>query len=380
MRACPGRLSALVLAALLAAPVSAQEGDADLEALRRAIEERRERVAVYEREARGLFRAIEAVDAAILEARREVDRIGREAEAAGRRLAAVEAESQGLEQRVARTRAALETRVVALYKEGALGPVRLVFADGTLRDRLGRIQAIQRMAEHDARLLEQLNEEETALRRAREEAALATRRRDEAQAALQARTRELEEERAAKRTLLARAREDRARERAVLAELEAAARALEETLARVREQSIAPAPEALLRGFAGLEGTLEAPVTGSVLRRFGKVIDAEFRTATFRKGVDFAVAVGDPVYGVADGYVRFAGWLGGYGRMLIIDHGEEYFTVFGHLDEIDVEVGERVAAGAPLGRAGDTGSLSGPRLYFEIRKGSQALDPARWLR
>ena len=359
---------------------AAEEPGSDLEALRRAIEERRERVGVYEREARGLFQAIQAADEAIKAARNEVAHITREAEAAARRLDVVEAESAGLEVRVASTRAALEKRVVALYKEGAMGPIRLVFADGTLRDRLGRIQAIQRMAEHDARLLVQLGEEESALDSARREAAEAVVRRDAARDALRARTQELEAERDAKRTLLARAREDRARERSVLSELEAAARALEETLARVREEPEPRAPEAPLHGFSRMEGRLDAPVTGAVLRRFGKVIDDEFRTATFLKGVDFAVEVGDPVYGVADGYVRFAGWLGGYGRMLIVDHGDEYFTVFGHLDRIDAEVGDRLARGEPIGAAGDTGSLSGPRLYFEIRKGSQALDPALWLR
>lgn len=371
----------LAVALLAAAGAAAVEPEgSDLEALRRAIEERRERVGVYEREARGLFQAIQATDEAIKAARNEVALIAREAEGAARRLEVVEAESAGLEARVAATRGALELRVVALYKEGAMGPVRLVFADGTLRDRLGRIQAIQRMAEHDARLLVQLADEEAALEQARLDAAAAVVRRDASHEALKARTDELEAERDAKRTLLARASEDRARERSVLAELEAAARALEETLTRVREQPETRAPEAPLHGFANLEGRLDAPVTGAVLRRFGKVIDDEFRTATFRKGVDFAVGVGDPVYGVADGYVRFAGWLGGYGRMLIVDHGDEYFTVFGHLDRIDVEVGERVARGVTIGAAGDTGSLSGARLYFEIRKGSQALDPARWLR
>ncbi len=58
---------------------------------------------------------------------------------------------------------------------------------------------------------------------------------------------------------------------------------------------------------------------------------------------------------------------------------DSYFTVSGHLSQIDVAVGERVSEGETIGSAGDTGSLSGPRLYFELRKGSEALDPADWL-
>ena len=65
---------------------------------------------------------------------------------------------------------------------------------------------------------------------------------------------------------------------------------------------------------------------------------------------------------------------------MILDHGDGYFTVSGHLEEIDVAVGDALASGDAIGRAGETGSLTGPRLYFEIRRGAEALDPAGWLR
>jgi septal ring factor EnvC (AmiA/AmiB activator) len=116
-----------------------------------------------------------------------------------------------------------------------------------------------------------------------------------------------------------------------------------------------------------------------VLRGFGRVLDAEYRTETFRKGVDFAADAGEPVRAVAPGEVRFAGWFRGYGRIVILDHGGGYFTVSGHLDQIEVEVGQQLAAGAEIGSVGETGSLSGPRLYFEIRRGAEPLDPALWL-
>jgi septal ring factor EnvC (AmiA/AmiB activator) len=131
--------------------------------------------------------------------------------------------------------------------------------------------------------------------------------------------------------------------------------------------------------FASLRGNLGAPVAAPVVQRFGRVAD-EFGTETFRKGVEFGARAGDPVAAVADGVVRFAGWFRGYGKIVILDHGESYFTVSGHLDEIAVSVGDALRAGERLGSVGDTGSLAGPRLYFEIRRAGQALDPAGWLR
>jgi septal ring factor EnvC (AmiA/AmiB activator) len=78
--------------------------------------------------------------------------------------------------------------------------------------------------------------------------------------------------------------------------------------------------------------------------------------------------------------VRFAGWFRGFGRIVILDHGDDYFSVSGHLSEMAVAVGDRVGRGAVIGAVGDTGSLSGPQLYFEIRRGGEALDPREWLR
>jgi septal ring factor EnvC (AmiA/AmiB activator) len=105
----------------------------------------------------------------------------------------------------------------------------------------------------------------------------------------------------------------------------------------------------------------------------------EFGTETFRKGVELGVPAGAPVSAVADGVVRFAGWFRGYGKIVIVDHGDTYFSVLGHLDEIAVSVGDAVRRGDRIGSSGDTGSLAGPRLYFEIRRAGQALDPEDWL-
>jgi murein DD-endopeptidase MepM/ murein hydrolase activator NlpD len=63
---------------------------------------------------------------------------------------------------------------------------------------------------------------------------------------------------------------------------------------------------------------------------------------------------------------------------VILDHGGQYFTVSGHLGDIDVKVGQRVRQGVKLGASGDTGSLTGPSLYFEIRQGREPLDPVEW--
>ena len=368
---------ALVLALGPAAPARAQDDD-ELGRLRRAIAERRERVARFEREERGLFEAIEAADAAARELAAALVRAEREAGGAERDALAREAELAEVKARLARTREVIARRAVALYKAGELGPVAVVFSAGSLRDRIARIQALQLLLDHDQKLLARFTDERNQLAPARSAAMRAGVHRNEAQAALLARRAEAEEERRARRALLEDVRRDRARERALLNELEEAARELEAKLEGLARTPAGPRPGAT--PFASLAGSLAPPVAGRVLRGFGRVLDAEYRTETFRKGVDFVVERGEPVYAVAAGEVRFAGWFAGYGRMVILDHGDGYFSVSGHLDEIGVVVGDVLASGDAVGRAGETGSLTGPRLYFEIRRGAEALDPAGWLR
>ncbi len=376
------RVRRLVCLALFAAvlpagaPLRAAEAD-ELAELQAAIEARRERLASYERRERGLFDTIEAVDEAARALRRETRRA--EARAQGALVARRELERRAAElaARLEATRGQLARRAVALYKAGDIGVLRWIFGPGSLANRVARVQALQLLLDQDQQLLQRAKREREQLEGARAAAAEATARHEQALARLRQRSAELEAERRTRRSLLRQVREDRARERALLNELELAARELEATLEGLRSASpVSPTA----RAFGALRGHLDPPVPGEVRRSFGRVVDEEYRTQTFRKGIDFAVSAGEPVYAVAAGVVRFADWFRGYGRLVILDHGDDYFTVSGHLDEIRVRVGDHVAAGDPIGTAGETGSLAGPLLYFEVRRGSEALDPAGWLR
>jgi len=379
-RRAPG-LAALLLLALAAAAARAERDprEVELEGLRRAIEQHRERVGRFERQERGLLETLEEMDQAVEALARDAARARREAADARAERERLSGQARDLEARLASTRRTLSKRAVALYKAGDLGPVAALFGAESLRDALERAALLQRLIDGDQALLRRFRREQAALAEAREGAERAARAREAALARVEARSREVDRERAARAAALASVRSDRRRARAALNELEAAARALEETLAHLQREAPGAPLQPGAAPFVSLRGALEPPVGAPLIARFGKVQD-EFGTEIFRKGVEFAARAGDPVLGVADGVVRFAGWFRGYGKIVIVDHGDAYFTVSGHLAEIAVSVGDAVRRGTPLGTAGDTGSLAGPRLYFEIRRGGEALDPAPWLR
>ncbi len=343
--------------------------------LQHASDARRKRLESFERREHGLLETLEGIDRSASDLSQEVSGAQERAREARQALELAERVAQEAAARQALTHRAMTARVVALYKAGAVGPVRAIFTASGPRELLARVYALQSLLERDAALVARYRKEGERLARAREEARAAAAERDRAAARLATGSRELGLELASKRDLLQQVRADRVRERAAIEELEAAAQALESTLDGLRQgPSRAPSVP-----FSSLRGRLPTPVAAPLAQRFGRVVDAEFRTETFRKGVDFAAQLGQSVHAVADGEVRFAGWFRGYGKLVIVDHGEQYFTVAGHLDEIRVQVGDSLRAGDVIGTAGETGSLGGALLYFEIRRGGEALDPSEWL-
>ncbi|HET7849166.1 MAG TPA: M23 family metallopeptidase [Pseudolabrys sp.] len=113
---------------------------------------------------------------------------------------------------------------------------------------------------------------------------------------------------------------------------------------------------------------------------FGMRMDPFVHQLAMHTGIDFRGALGDPARATAAGTVTVAGWQGGYGNMVEIDHGNGFSTRYGHLSEIDVNVGQKVRAGQVVGKIGSTGRSTGPHLHYETRVNDNAVDPQKFLR
>jgi murein DD-endopeptidase MepM/ murein hydrolase activator NlpD len=124
------------------------------------------------------------------------------------------------------------------------------------------------------------------------------------------------------------------------------------------------------------------PVMGEVdlSSGFGMRIDPFIRAPALHTGLDFRGDVGDPVRVTASGKVTVAGWFGGYGKMVEVDHGNGLATRYGHLSSIDAHVGQTVKPGQIVGRIGSTGRSTGPHLHYETRVDGEAVDPLKFLR
>ncbi|NLK87814.1 MAG: peptidoglycan DD-metalloendopeptidase family protein [Clostridiaceae bacterium] len=120
-------------------------------------------------------------------------------------------------------------------------------------------------------------------------------------------------------------------------------------------------------------GVFNWPSRGSITSRFGA------RWGEQHSGIDIAAPKGSPNKAADGGVVKFAGWSGNYGKLVIIDHENGYTTYYGHNNTIKVKVGQRVARGDVIGTVGETGRATGPHLHFEVRKNGVPVNPLKYI-
>lgn len=152
------------------------------------------------------------------------------------------------------------------------------------------------------------------------------------------------------------------------ARLAAAIRAAQAQAAQAQAAASAAPPVT-----GGGNGTLGWPVSGPVTSGFGP------RWGRMHEGIDIAVPTGTPVGAAAPGTVIYVGWLGGYGNLVVVDHGNGLSTAYAHNSSLLVGVGTAVGTGTTIALSGSTGNSSGPHVHFEVRVGGSAVDPLGYL-
>ncbi len=388
----------LVLTAPAAAPAQRRDGaeigekQRDLQQTQRRLKEERAKAAEARKREAGLLAELETIDKRLNEKRRQVAALDARVKKAQADISELQGDIARLQAQRAGQEDALGRRLRALYKLQAQGGVLPVLLSGD--DPV--VQAVQlrhltTLATVDARLIREyrVTSEGLADRKERFEG-----RRQELsalRAEAEGERAEADREAAKRRVLLARVRDERAYHDRMVGELSEATRRLEAFIKELQEKqrrlSKIPPPQRPRPGettpsvgFGALRGRLLWPADGRVVGEYGPQVNPRFGTKTFRNGIDIEAVEGTAIMAVYPGHVVFTGWFRGYGNLIIVDHGNEYYTLYAHAADIKVAEGEDVKQGQAIGTVGDTGSLQGPRLYFEVRYEGKPQDPAQWLR
>ena len=133
------------------------------------------------------------------------------------------------------------------------------------------------------------------------------------------------------------------------------------------------------KSFSSLKGQLSWPASGKVISKFGRKWNPVLKTTTNNTGIDIKGKPGTPISAVMGGIVTTITFIRGYGNIIIIDHGGDFFTIYSHVTKIQTNVDSEVQAGDILAYMGDSGSINGAKLHFEIWGKDQKLDPEKWL-
>lgn len=132
--------------------------------------------------------------------------------------------------------------------------------------------------------------------------------------------------------------------------------------------------------FIASENTsFQMPVSGRISSGFGTRFHPIDKKMKFHAGLDLAVPTGTRINSTADGVVKFAGWRGGYGNLIIIQHADGRESRYGHLSKIQVTEGEKISGGQQIALSGSTGKSTGPHLHFEIRENGEVVNPLKFL-
>jgi septal ring factor EnvC (AmiA/AmiB activator) len=297
---------------------------------------------------------------------------------ASARLQATSDRIAALEEAQARMRPALEARLVALYKQGRGGYARLLLSTPALRDFGRAYRMVSALADHDHQQMEEARRTLGDLRASR--AALGkTRAQLETRQAAAEHARQAAVRAAADRSALAdRIDGERDLNARLTGELQVAQQQLQTTLGEIASGATAVTVPVL--PLAPFRGALDWPVDGRVTAAFHSP-PAGSSAGFARDGIEIAAAEGTPVHAIHGGTVAFAGPFTGFGQLVILDHGNHDYSLYGNLASLadGLVKGTRVDRAQALGTTG-VAAAGPPALYFELQIDGRAVDPLQWLK
>lgn len=350
----------------------------ELDDLKKKLSEVRQEIKQLEKEKSGTLSRIEKIDEAINLSAEYIEKLTGQEYEEKIRVEELNREIARLESKMKFQKDELQERLVRLYKWTPFYRLEVLFSSKSIPEILSTSYYLQMLAKNDRKLFFEFKNDWAkylADKKMREDliAILESRRVEK-----EGEVAQLNRERQEKKEILDKMARQETEKKKVEKELKSAQRKLEDLIVSLRKQK--EKEERAARSYLETrKGKLPWPCKGSVGTKFGKVIHPKYNTTTKNNGIDILSTYGEQVYSVAQGKIVYAGKFMGYGNLILIDHQDGFYSLYGHLSEILVKVGEEVPAGRIIGRVGESGSLSGPMLHFELRKEGKPVDPLIYL-
>ena len=350
----------------------------------RQLEAAKSGLAAITRKEKGVLDAFNEAEEALDRVRQQVRETESELGTLNARIDDIRRRSAELEKKIRAGEAYAAKRLVALYKLNWLGRIQLLATAESFFDFINRKASLERILGQDEALLNALNDNKMTLETLLTQLNASKAEKRSLELTLKERAGKLSLRQGKRKTLLKAIRSEKALELAALRSLQEAARALETTLRHITPAAgsvgAQTAAQTREQPFIDTKGLLRWPVKGKIISFFGPYRDQKYAVTNFQSGINIQAERGEPIRAVSHGYAIYASWFKGFGNMMILDHGDHYYTVYAHLEEVFKVKGDRVEKDEVIATVGDSGSMMGPALHFEVRHHGTPVDPLMWIR
>jgi septal ring factor EnvC (AmiA/AmiB activator) len=389
MRRCRPYSIGTVLVIALCAPagVSADSINEKIDKERRTLEQLKDQIEEKRRQAdeagkkrESILQGIQTLDERHVRYRQSHQEISRKLRKKDQEIEAINAQITRLRDGVQVRQEAILARLRVQYIEGRFGHWKPLLASDSYGDFQRRLRYLSAVSARDYGLIETFKTDMANMQDAE-------RQRETARVGMLAYKRttekhldEIKAVKKEKKMYLAKLTQEKESYERALQELERSAVRIDSLLRELehrRRAAAAKPPSGSLP--KGVKGGLPWPAEGSVLTYFGRQKHPTFNTYVQRKGIEIRTLEGSAIHAVMTGTVVYADWLKGYGLVIILDHANGFFSLYAHASKILTSVGAVVASGQAIGETGDTGMTGENTLYFELREGTEPVDPLQWL-
>ncbi len=330
---------------------------------------------------KNILTGLNDADFALNKARKSVSAIKKEITGIEKKIHEISESYIDLTEKIKTSEKYVSKRLVALYKLLWLGKIQVFASAESMSEIFQRENALERILAHDEERQKKLIENKAKVKnllgimnnKKKEKISLAQ------ELIEQINIISLEKEKRSK--LLADIRNKKSLGIAAIESLKNNANELDETMKAlsIEFKQLKQVEKIKTKNFTSFKGLLNMPVKGKIISSFGHYKNTKFNVKNFRSGIDIKADMGEPIHALYDGMIIYSSWFKGYGNMIVIAHGENYCSVYAHIEELFKTKGDKVEQDEVIATAGDTGSMAGSGLYFELRHHGKPVNPLGWL-
>jgi septal ring factor EnvC (AmiA/AmiB activator) len=371
-----------LISLLIAQDVDRNQQQNKLEQIRKEIDGYRRKVKREEQKEKQLLDAVAHLDREIDLTHQLLTELEKEEKRKGRQISKISRELDATRNELERLQQIYAKRIVNFYKYGRMKDIELLLSANSFNQTITWFKFQQLIAQNDRRNYLNISKKKEKIENQRNklkeevvsQRKIINEKRDE-ETLLKDKSKERNE-------LLAKVQDNKQIFLQRLKEYELSMREIQRLINVEEDKRQTLEQEGIIQttDFPTLKGRMIWPTRGKVINHFGRYQHAKWKTVILQNiGIDIQADFGQEVRATDKGIVTAITWQRGRGNIVMINHFGGYFTVYTHLSQIFVQVDEAVEVGQIIGSVGDSGSLSGPMLHFEIWKNKQPLNPEEWL-